>query len=193
MKPMSPRIYRFAIVGVTLVVVFVLWSAVLDPLWATARSSVNALDDARFELHRLTQLIDSETPVTEHLIATEKAALEPLLFQSGSVSSDQSAFVAAVESIVRDTGAELLQLRAAPAQASGQLTILSVELSVTANEADTLAMIRRLERHQPTLLINRAKLHALSNTAYPMLKSDFRILGLRETGDGPTNEQANAR
>ena len=193
MKPVSPRIQRFATFGLGLAVLFILWSVVFDPLWVAARTSVDALDDARFELHRLTQLIDSETPVTEQFITTEKEALEPLLFQSGSVSSDQSAFVATVESIVRDTGAELLQLRAAPAQASGQLTILGVELSVTANEADTLAMIRRLEHHQPTLLINRAKLHALANTAYPMLKSDFRILSLRETDDGPTNEQANAR
>lgn len=170
------------------------WSLVIRPLHALTSAAVERLDDARFELRRLQLLAAGSDALTPGELARESDEAAAWLFPS---RTDGAAVLGAVDELVRGTGVELTELRAAEPYEQGPLTRFSADLKVNAPEAELVRLLAAFANHRPLLTVDRAVILPSApgpDTASLPLSAELRVSGFGTEALAPSFvEEADAR
>ncbi|SCX16267.1 Type II secretion system (T2SS), protein M subtype b [Nitrosomonas eutropha] len=130
-----------------------LWSIVVRLLYVLPATTIERLNDTRFELHRLQALAIEHSDFTPDDLIQLEQSVAVLVFPS---SNDNAVFVDAVNVLIHNSGVQLLELRTADPFNDGNLTRFALDVRINAPEEKLVHLLTLLERHRPLLIIDRA-------------------------------------
>jgi hypothetical protein len=146
---MSPLMRRFLALGLFLLIILLLYSAVLGPSISRMNASRDRLADSQYRLAKLQQLANRQEP----------PAIQPvppgLIFTAKNMQMAQAQMLGQLQMMAKENGLATSSLR--PLEKQPIASLIAVEFVFSGPEVQMMTFIERLENASPMLRLRSWK------------------------------------
>lgn len=180
------RLGQLAAIGVTLAGAALLWLLIAAPIIGWYQTREDDLAQAQRVAARLIAL-DREIPALHKAVGAAglQDASAQLLLPGGSDAVAGANLQSALQSLATNAGTSLDSSELLPAQQTGALRRIGMQVSVTASYPVVIALLQAIATARPRMIVNSL---SLDNTAdavssqEPSMEADFTVIGFRAGG-----------
>lgn len=175
MNSLSPWVRKLAAIGLLVGVLALLWGAVLAPLRRWSLSSIETMNDAKFELVRVITAVEAGKHLSAEKIDGIEQAVASYVVPGGNEAEAITQAQAQVDRLLKEQGVALESIQAGTPQPAGPLRKISLDLRANGTEPKVVAFLAAAEQAKPILRVDRLILRGANNGLPDQARAGARI------------------